>query len=122
MQNESKRKSFCRNQITNVLCFLTINNKTRSGVLGPHSAWWLQCRPCSLGAWPGLYSVGPCPQRGTPYLPGCWARCVPSEGPRVSGEHCCPSPGSGGLAGLTPKRAVSLYVMFYFAILHQCFF
>ena len=68
MQNESKRKSFCRNQITNVLCFLTINNKTRSGVLGPHSAWWLQCRPCSLGAWPGLYSVGPCPQRGTPYL------------------------------------------------------
>lgn len=45
------------------------------------------------------------PPKGDPLpcVPGCWARCVPSEGPRVSGEHCCPSPGSGGLAGLTPS-------------------
>lgn len=97
MQNESKRKSFRRNQITNVLSFPTIN--TRSGVLGPHFAWWFQRRPCSLGVWPGLYSVEPCPPRVDPFpcVPGCWARCVPSEVPRVSGEHCCPSPGSGGL-------------------------
>ena len=123
MQNESKRKSFRRNQITNALCFLTIKNKTRSSVLGPHYAWWFQRRPCSPGAWPGLYSVGPCPQGWTPFL-----ACL-DAGPGVCPlRFLClwgtlqPLPWFWGFGWVTPKRAMSLYVMFYFEILHyQCF-